>query len=144
MRLLLVVLAASAIAAGSAGAALPALHFAVHARLAPVAGTDGSGRFSGLLVKSGPSAWRLTWQVRLSALDAPARVSLRLPAWNGAVSVVRVLCKACTSTAAGRLGLTGSQALRLAQSRGTVVVVAQSATLRGAVKARAVVLPPRR
>lgn len=152
-RLLLLGLAAAAVAAGSAAAALPALKFAVHARLAPVAGTDATGRFGGLLVKSGdavrPQApnlpvWRLSWKLSLPALPGSATASLRIPAGDGAPRFVHVLCTSCTSTATGTFGLTGSQALRLAQSRATVVVAAQSATLRGAVKARAVVLPPRR
>jgi hypothetical protein len=145
--LLLVGLAVAAVAAGRVAAAVPVLTLSVHARLAPVAGTTADGRFSGLLVKNtdsvrpqspGPSGWRLRWKVRLPAFRQPARTSLRIPARNGAPLYVHVLCTGCASTVTGKLALNNSQAMRLAQSHATVVVLARSTTLRGAVKAQAI------
>lgn len=147
-RLLLVGLVAAAIAAGSAAGAVPVIKFSVHARLAPATGTK-TGRFSGLLVKSAsmrqtarPSQWQLSWKVLLPALRSPAKASLRIPARNGAPLYVHVLCTGCTSTVSGKLALTNSQALRLAQSHATVVVLAPPMTLRGAVKAHSILPKP--
>jgi hypothetical protein len=147
--LLFVGLALAAIAAGSAAAAMPLMTISVHARLAPVTGTNAAGRFSGLLAKnttmrpqSPPTQlkWHLSWRVRLPALRTPTSASLRIPALNGAAGYVHVLCYACRSTTTGTLALTNSQAQRLVQSHGTVVVQAPSTMLRGAVKAQ-VILP---
>jgi hypothetical protein len=150
-KMLLVGLAAAGVVAGSAAASMPVLTVSIHARLAPVAGASAAGHFSGLLVKPGqpvgaePSPtprvgnkWRLSWKVNLPALRSPAKASLRIPARNGAPLYVHVLCSSCTSTVTGRLALTNSQALRLAQSHGAVVVLAPSMTLRGNVKAQAI------
>ena len=149
-RLLLVGLAVAAVAAGSAAAAMPVVTVSVHARLAPVTGTNAAGRFSGMLVKNTnsvrpqgpptPLKWHLTWKVQLPALQTAATASLRIPSRNGAAAYVHVLCSGCRSTTSGTLALTNSQAQRLAQSHGTVMALASSAMLRGAVKAQ-VILP---
>jgi hypothetical protein len=55
---------------------------------------------------------------------------------------VHVLCNACTRTRTGTLVLNSSQGIRLAQSHATVVVLAPSTTLRGAVKAQAILPKP--
>ncbi len=148
-RLLLVGLAVAAVAAGSAAASVPVVKISVHARLAPVAGTNAAGRFSGLLVKPGDTVyprtgqkWSLSWKVRLPSLPSPAKASLRIPARNGAPLSVRVLCTGCAGTTSGTLMLTNSQAIRLAQSHATVVVLAPSTTLRGSVKAEAILPKP--
>jgi len=148
-KVLLVGLGAAAVIAGTAAASMPVLTVSIHARLAPVAGTSAAGHFNGLLVKPGqpvgaePSPtprvgnkWRLSWKVNLPALGSPATASLRIPARDGAPRFVHVLCSRCASTATGKLILTNSQAMRLAQSHGTVVVLASSTTLRGSVKAQ--------
>jgi hypothetical protein len=150
-RLLLVGLAVAAVVAGSAAAAMPVLRVSVHARLAPVAGTNEAGRFNGMLVKNigvlppSPSPqlrWHLSWKVRLPALRTPATASLQIPARNGAAGYSHVLCNGCRSTASGTLALTNNQAGRLIQSQATVVVLAPSQTLRGAVKAQAILPKP--
>lgn len=148
-RVLLVGLAAAAVVTGSAAGSLPVVKVSVHARLAPVTGTNAAGRFSGLLVKSGDTAyprtgqkWSLSWKVRLTSVRGLAKASLRIPARNGAPLSLRVLCSGCEGTTSGRLMLTNSQAIRVAQSHATVVVLAPSTTLRGAVKAQAILPKP--
>jgi hypothetical protein len=137
---------AAAVAAGGAAAAAPMPTLTVHARLVPVPGTRTAGSFTGLLVKSAASArprspssppWRLLWKLRLPELGSPGRASLRIPALDGQQRSARVLCRGCTSTASGRLALTDGQALRIAQSRATVVVRMPTALLRGVLKAQA-------
>jgi hypothetical protein len=128
---------------------MPVLTLSLHARLAPVAGTNATGRFSGLLVKPGqpmaaePSPtprfgnkWRLSWKVSLPALRGRVEASLRIPARNGAPGFVHVLCTGCTTAAHGTITLPNSQALRVAGSRASIVVRSSSAMLRGAVRAR--------
>jgi hypothetical protein len=154
-RLLLVGLAAAAVAAGSAAAAMPVLTVSVHARLAPVAGANEAGRFSGLLVKPAqplaaePSPnprfgnrWRLSWKVSLPTLSGQTTVSLQVPARNGAPRFVHVLCTDCTSVTKGTLTLTNSQAIRVAQSHASVVARTPSAMLRGTVKAQTITPKP--
>jgi hypothetical protein len=154
-RLVLVGLAAAAVAAGSAAAALPVLTVSVHARLAPIAGTQSAGHFSGLLVKHGQpmgaepsptprvgSRWRLNWKVSLPALNGKTTVSLQVPARNGADRFVHVLCTGCTGATNGTLALTNSQAIRIAQSHASVVARTPSAMLRGTVKAQTIAPKP--
>jgi len=151
-RALLVGLVVAAIASGTAAAAVSTLGLRVHARLAPKGATTAAGRFSGTIVKSGdggaapraPIHWQLTWSLRLPALHGSKSASLRIGAGLHAPAVARALCTGCTTTASGTLTLTPSQVFRIAQSHGTVVVRAPSATLRGAVKVLSdiTVLPP--
>jgi hypothetical protein len=149
--MVLVGLVAAAVMAGSAAASMPVPSVFVHARLVPITGASSSGRFSGLLAKArtlraassaGSAQWHLSWRVGLPALRSPARALLRLPARNGAAPAVLMLCNPCTSTTTGALVLDSSQAIRLAQSQATVVVLAPSTTLRGAVKAQAILPKP--
>jgi hypothetical protein len=147
--LVFVGLAVAAVVTGSAAAALPVLAVSLHARLAPVTGVSNAGQFSGVLVRPGqpmgaePSptprsgtTWRLGWKVSLPTLSGETTVSLQVPARNGAHRFVHVLCTGCTSAAHGAITLTSSQALRVAESRATVVARSSSAMLRGLVKAR--------
>jgi hypothetical protein len=140
-------LVVAAIACGSAAAVLPVHWLAVQARLAPVAGTREAGRFSGvLLMNSGPppqreqsgaqpvgSFWRLTWQLRLPALNGSRSATLRLPAERGVPAAAHVLCTQCSTRAKGTIALTGSEAVRVADADAVVVVWTRSARLRGAV-----------
>ena len=148
-RLLVAGLAVAAVAAATAAVAMSAFLVQVHARLAPVSGTKASGRFSGILARSGDrpqgqsaaprsgTRWRLAWRVNLPSLSGPVTASLRVRADHGAAPVTRMLCRRCTRGASGAMTLTGSQAMRVANAHAFVVVRASSATLRGTVRSQA-------
>jgi hypothetical protein len=120
----------------------------VHARLAPVAGTNAAGQFNGALATGGSipgpvqrsampingMSWRLGWTVRLPPLGRPASVTLRIGARGGAAAVTRVLSARCTVSAKGTIKLTASQAARVARGEAVVMARTRSATLRGVVR----------
>lgn len=154
-RAFVVGVAVAAVACGSAAAAMPGFSLRVRAHLAPAAGTTAGGEFRGALAENGggasryaPSAipwtgshWRLSWQLRLPALGRRMSATLRIGAEKGAAPVARVLCTQCATDANGTIGLTASDALRIAGSRAFVVVSTPSAKLRGRVRAFANILP---
>jgi opacity protein-like surface antigen len=132
----LAVLAAAAIACGSAAAVMPSTWVTVRAHLAPVSGTSGTGRFNGLLLRGGAaSRWQLTWELSLPALRGPMTASLQVGAAKGAAPATQMLCKQCARGAKGAMTLTGSEALRVTRDDVVVVVQTPSATLRGPLKA---------
>jgi opacity protein-like surface antigen len=136
--------AVAAIASGSASAAAPAQSLSVRARLTPVAGTQATGRFSGMLTKTrvrqiapgggvaGPSRtrWQLTWSLRLPKLDGQATASLRI----GSARATRALCTGCSTRETGTMTLSARQGGRIAKGDAIVVVRTRSAKLRGKVK----------
>jgi hypothetical protein len=115
---------------------LPPSWVQVRARLAPVAGANAAGKFSGLLVRGGaPTRWQLTWTLSLPSLGGPTTASLRVGAAQGSAPATRTLCKQCARGAKGTMTLTMNQALRITRDNAVVVVQTPSATLRGPVKA---------
>jgi hypothetical protein len=142
-------LVALAIGCGAAAAAVPAVVVHVHARLAPVAGTTAAGQFDGALALGGGAVtparrtaaiprpgdqWRLAWRLSIPAAGGSKTATLLIHAAQGAGTVARLLCTACTTGASGTLTLTVSQALLIAASRAEVVVHSAAATLRGAIE----------
>jgi hypothetical protein len=144
-RTFLAGVAVAAVAAGSAAAAMPAPGVRLHARLAPVAGTTGDGRFDGVLARTGGGLrssplprnglrWQLAWNLTLPAFHGPVHATLRINAGGGAARVLRPLCTDCGHASEGSVALTSSQVLRIARRGGTVTVRAGSARLRGTVR----------
>jgi hypothetical protein len=150
-RALVIGLLVAAVACGSAAAAtIPPFWLNLHARLAPVAGTTATGRFTGTLHVTGrdptpePSdnlpplgQSLLTWHLKPPALHGSMSASLRLRTTNSAPPLTRMLCMRCSTTASGKMTLTTAQGLRIAQSGAVVVVRTHTATLRGPVKVSA-------
>lgn len=135
-RVILVALAVAAIACGSAAAVLPSSWVQVRAHLAPVAGTNADGRFSGLLLRGGAaSRWQLAWKLSLPSLGGPMTASLRVGSAQGAAPSTRTLCRQCARGAKGAMTLTANQALRITRDDAVVVVRTPTAMLRGPVKA---------
>lgn len=130
------VLAAAAVACGSAAAVIPSSWAQLRATLAPASGANAAGRFSGLLVNGGvPSRWQLTWRLSLPPLRGPMTASLRLSAARGSAPATRTLCRQCARGAKGTMTLTADQALRVTGDDAVIVVRTPSAALRGPVKA---------
>jgi hypothetical protein len=133
---LVIGLVVAAIAAGSAAATGPAYWIDLHARLAPVVGTNAAGKFGGVLRSTGGHTttvvgnWQLAWSLSLPQLDGPITATLRISSARS-----RVLCTGCSTKASGTTTLTAHQVTRISKSHAVVVVRTHSARLRGPVKA---------
>jgi hypothetical protein len=141
-------LAVAVIAAGSATAVVPVESLDVHARLAPIAGTNATGRFTGLLVRRRlrqitpggslaaptPSQWQLTWSLRLPKLEGHATASLRIRSGGNSARATHVLCTRCATRATGTMALSARQVTSIGKGDAVIVVRTRSAKLRGSVK----------
>jgi len=145
---LVVALVVAAIAIGGATAVASVFWLHLHARLAPVSGTQAAGEFNGTLVRIGGrgptptgrvpvplgSRWQLAWSLSLPKLDGTMNASLRIGSPRSSTRVTRVLCTRCSTTPRGTMTLKARQVRHISKAGAVVVVRAGSATLRGPVK----------
>jgi hypothetical protein len=127
---LLLGLAAPVAASGSAAASL----HAVLKPIAPVQKASGTFAASGVQTKG---TVKMSWQLSLARLSGSATsATLRLPGLHG---VTFVLCKPCSATARGHVGLVSSVWSNILANGAQLVVATQAhpkGELRGTVTAR--------